>query len=58
MDDFYVTLRGDDGQPQTFRRTAGVKVVKDDPFAAHVALLDQISDTQIHDVVAYLWTLK
>jgi mono/diheme cytochrome c family protein len=58
MDDFYVTLRGEDGQPQTFRRTAGVKVVKDDPFAAHVALLDQISDTQIHDVVAYLWTLK
>ena len=58
MDDFYVTLRGADGQPQTLRRTPDVKVVKDDPFAAHVALLDQITDTQIHDVVAYLWTLK
>jgi len=58
MDDFYVTLRGEDGQPRTFRRTADVKVVKDDPFAAHVALLEQISDTQMHDVVAYLWTLK
>jgi cytochrome c oxidase cbb3-type subunit 3 len=58
MDDFNVTLRGEDGQPRTFRRATGVKVVKDDPFAAHVALLDQITDTQIHDVVAYLWTLK
>jgi mono/diheme cytochrome c family protein len=58
MDDFNVTLRGEDGQPRTFRRAPGVKVVKDDPFAAHVALLDQITDTQMHDVVAYLWTLK
>jgi len=58
MDDFNVTLRGEDGQPQTIRRGPGVRVVKDDPFAAHVALLDQITDTEIHDVVAYLWTLK
>jgi cytochrome c oxidase cbb3-type subunit 3 len=58
MDDFYVTLRGEDGRPRTFRRAPDVRVVKDDPFAAHVALLDQIADTQIHDVVAYLWTLK
>jgi cytochrome c oxidase cbb3-type subunit 3 len=58
LDDFYVTLRGEDGQPRTFRRTPDVKVVKDDPFAAHIALLDQITDPQIHDVVAYLWTLK
>jgi cytochrome c oxidase cbb3-type subunit 3 len=58
MDDFNVTLRGADGQPRTFRRGPAVRVVKDDPFAAHVALLDTITDTQIHDVVAYLWTLK
>jgi len=58
MDDFYVTLRGADGQPRTFRRAPGVAVVKDDPYAAHVALLDRITDQQIHDVVAYLWTLK
>jgi cytochrome c553 len=58
MDDFNVTLRGADGQPRTFRRMPGVTVVKDDPFAAHIALLERITDTQIHDVVAYLWTLK
>jgi cytochrome c553 len=58
MDDFNVTLRGEDGQPRTFRRAPDVRVVKDDPFAGHVALLERITDTQIHDVVAYLWTLK
>jgi mono/diheme cytochrome c family protein len=58
LDDFYVTLRGEDGQPRTFRRAPDVRVVKEDPFAAHIALLDQITDAQIHDVVAYLWTLK
>ena len=58
MDDFNVTLRGADGQPRTFRRGPDVTVVKDDPYAAHVALLDRITDKQIHDVVAYLWTLK
>jgi hypothetical protein len=58
MDDFNVTLRGADAQLRTFRRGADVRVVKDDPFAAHVALLDKITDAQIHDVVAYLWTLK
>jgi len=58
MDDFNVTLRGADGLPRTFRRAPGVQVVKNDPFAAHVSLLEKITDTQIHDVVAYLWTLK
>jgi hypothetical protein len=33
-------------------------VVKDDPLAAHHALLDTITDKNIHDVVAYLETLK
>jgi len=58
MDDFNVTLRDADGQPRTFRRGPDVAVVKDDPYAAHVALLERITDAQIHDLVAYLWTLK
>ena len=40
------------------RRTPGTRVVKTDPFAAHVALLSRITDKNIHDVVAYLETLK
>jgi len=33
-------------------------VEKSDPYAAHVELLDQYTDKDIHDVVAYLETLK
>jgi cytochrome c oxidase cbb3-type subunit 3 len=58
IDDFNVTLRAADGQPRSFRRGPDVTVVKDDPFAAHIALLVRITDTLFHDVVAYLWTLK
>jgi mono/diheme cytochrome c family protein len=58
MDDFYVTLRAADGGIQTIRRGPGVKVEKTDPLAFHVELLDRITDKTMHDVVAYLETLK
>ena len=41
-----------------FARTPALKVVKTDPLAAHHALLDTITDKNMHDVVAYLETLK
>jgi cytochrome c oxidase cbb3-type subunit 3 len=58
MDDFNVSLRDASGKYRSFKRTAEVKVEKNDPYAAHVALLDQYTDKDIHDVVAYLETLK
>ena len=58
MDDFNVSLRDASGAYRTFKRGPGVKVVKDDPLAAHHALLDTITDKNMHDVVAYLETLK
>jgi hypothetical protein len=58
MDDFYVTLRTADGATPTIRRGPGVKVEKTDPLAFHVELLDRITDKNMHDVVAYLETLK
>jgi mono/diheme cytochrome c family protein len=58
MDDFYVTLRRDDGTTQTVRRVAGTKVDRQDPLAFHVALLDRLTDKNMHDIVAYLETLK
>ena len=36
----------------------GVRVEKTDRFAAHIALLDTITDTQMHDLVTYLETIK
>jgi mono/diheme cytochrome c family protein len=56
--DFYVTLRDADGTTRTVRRSPGTKVTKTNPLQAHIDLLDRITDAQIHDVVAYLETLK
>lgn len=58
LDDFNVALRDDAGQYHAWKRTAGLKVEKHDPYAAHIALLEEYSDKNIHDVVAYLETLK
>ncbi|MGB2715447.1 MAG: c-type cytochrome [Vicinamibacterales bacterium] len=58
MDDFFVSLRTEDGPPRTFRRVAGMKIDRQDPFAYHIELLDRITDKNMHDVVAYLETLK
>jgi cytochrome c oxidase cbb3-type subunit III len=58
MDDFTVSLRDASGNYRSVRRTPGTRVVKNDPFDAHVQLLSRITDKNIHDVVAYLETLK
>lgn len=56
--DFYITVRESDGTIRVVRRTPGMKVAKTVPLQAHIDLLDRITDKQIHDLVAYLETLK
>jgi mono/diheme cytochrome c family protein len=56
--DFHITLREPDGLVRVVRRTPGMKVTKTNPLQAHIDLLDRITDKQIHDLVAYLETLK
>jgi hypothetical protein len=58
VDNFYVSLRDGEGEYRTIKRSKGVTVVQDNPYQAHIDLLDTITDKQIHDVVAYLETLK
>ena len=58
LDDFFVALRDSSGEYHSFKRTASLKVVKNDPAAAHHELLDHYTDKNIHDIVAYLETLK
>lgn len=58
IDDFSVSLRDDKGEYHSWKRTASLKVVKNNPLQAHVELLDKISDKNMHDIVAYLETLK
>ena len=56
--DFYVTLREADGTIRTVRRAPNLTITKTNPLQAHIDLLDRITDAQIHDVVAYLETMK
>lgn len=59
IDDFLVTLKLQDGSVQTIARNGAVpKVVVKDPLEAHRNLLPKIKDSDIHDVTAYLVTLK
>jgi len=58
LDDFNVSLRDSSGDYKSWKRTPGLKVEKHDPFQGHIELLDQYTDKNIHDVVAYLETLK
>jgi mono/diheme cytochrome c family protein len=58
LDDFNVSLRDSAGEYRSFRRTAALKVVKNDPAQAHHDLLDRYTDKDMHDIVAYLETLK
>jgi mono/diheme cytochrome c family protein len=58
LDDFNAALRDAAGDYHSWARNASIKVVKNDPYAAHVALLDQYTDKNMHDIVAYLESLK
>ena len=58
LDDFYVSLRDESGQYYSWKRTPELKVVKNNPFEAHIDLVERITDKNMHDVVAYLETLK
>jgi len=58
LDDFNVSLRDSSGEYHSWKRTPELKVVKNDPFAAHIELLDKYTDKNMHDITAYLESLK
>ena len=59
IDDFIVTLLDTDGNQQSFRRDGEVpKVEIHDPLKPHRDLLPVYTDKEIHDLTAYLVTLK
>ena len=57
-DDFHVAFRDASGAVRVVRKAPGITVVTVDPLQAHHELLDRITDKNIHDLVAYLETLK
>ena len=58
IDDFHVSLRDESGEYHAFTRGPELKVEVRNPYAAHNELLDQYTDRDIHNVVAYLETLQ
>jgi cytochrome c oxidase cbb3-type subunit 3 len=59
VDDFLVVLTTADGRRRTVaRRGDAPRVEINDPRAAHTDLLSVYTDKDIHDVTAYLVTLK
>jgi cytochrome c oxidase cbb3-type subunit 3 len=59
IDDFLVTVALEDGTARTIRRDGDVPaVVVTNPLAGHQALLAILTDKDMHDVTAYLATLK
>lgn len=59
LDDFYVSVTSEDGQTHRFTRMNGMpKVDIHDPLAAHREMLRKYDDKDIHDITAYLESLK
>jgi mono/diheme cytochrome c family protein len=58
VDDFFVALRTADGGRRAFRTTDGTKVDVKDPLVAHRELLPTYTDPEIHNLTAFLVTLK
>src|SRR5688572_12914097 len=58
VDDFVVALKTADGTRRAFRTTGGTKVDVKDPLVAHRELLPTYTDAEIHNLTAFLVTLK
>jgi mono/diheme cytochrome c family protein len=59
LDDFSVSIRQDDGTRRSWRIVNGTpRVTVDDPLKGHRDLLKEYKDSDIHNVTAYLVTLK
>jgi cytochrome c oxidase cbb3-type subunit 3 len=59
LDDFLVTLVLEDGTPRTIRRMGATpKIEVQDPLAKHRELLGVLTNDNMHDVTAFLSTLK
>ena len=58
LDDFEVGLRGKNGEYHAFTRGPSVKLDIKDPLDAHEKQMKTFHDGDLHDVLAYLETLK
>jgi cytochrome c oxidase cbb3-type subunit 3 len=57
-DEFTISLRDTDGRYRSWSKTPSLKVQIDAPVEAHAELLGKYTDGDIHNLMAYLQTLK
>jgi cytochrome c oxidase cbb3-type subunit 3 len=57
-DEFTIGLRDADGRYRSWSKTSGLKIQMDAPAEAHAELLAKYTDNDIHNLMAYLQTLK
>lgn len=57
-DDFYVSWLDGSGWTQTIARSGPARIEISDPLAGHVALIPRYTNKDLHDLFAYLETLK
>ena len=58
LDEFSVSLYDPQGNYRSFTLNSKAKVEIQDPLDGHRKLLEQLSDTEMHDVTTFLGTLK
>lgn len=58
VSDFRITLISADGQTHIIERGPGVDLQMKDPLATHQALVDSLKNEDMHNVTAYLETLR
>jgi hypothetical protein len=58
LDDFHVALYDKAGDFHSIPLTDGITVHIEDPLAVHRQLLDKYTDADMHNITAYLATLK
>ena len=58
MDDFTVLFRDKTGITRSINRSPGMEVTTINPYAAHVLLLNTITDADIHNLTTFLDTLQ
>jgi mono/diheme cytochrome c family protein len=58
MSDFRIVMVDSTNQPRSIERKTGVSVLIADPLAAHEEMIQTLTNQDLHDVSAYLETLK
>jgi cytochrome c oxidase cbb3-type subunit 3 len=58
QDAFFITYSDAAGVQTTIRKTSGMKIETTNPLQWHADFANRITNDQMHDLTAYLWSLK